>query len=169
MHYCCGPSQCWWESASVATDLFHCPAHQLDFFWVSAPGNKRQRRHRLSGEPARPHLDPIAAGVHAGVTCVPALLLCMPSVLPEVGAWRGITEQHQPPSLSYHLPLLPAQRASRRVSLDVFEHLLRLDHSFHLKRNTGAGRRLAGVAGGGREPSGCIWHCPELAELHHTD
>lgn len=51
----------------------------------------------------------------------------------------------------------------------MFEHLLRLDHSFHLKRNTGAGRRLAGVAGSGREPSACMWHCPVLAELRHTD
>lgn len=31
----------------------------------------------------------------------------------------------------------PLQRACRRVSLDVFAHLLNLDHSFHLGRNTG--------------------------------
>lgn len=35
------------------------------------------------------------------------------------------------------------QRACRRVSLDVFAHLLSLDHAFHLKRNTGAPLRRA--------------------------
>ncbi|KAL4429585.1 hypothetical protein ABPG77_008634 [Micractinium sp. CCAP 211/92] len=34
------------------------------------------------------------------------------------------------------------QRACRRVSLDVFAHLLRLDHSFHLQRNTGKVMRI---------------------------
>ncbi|KAL4458403.1 hypothetical protein ABPG75_013268 [Micractinium tetrahymenae] len=34
------------------------------------------------------------------------------------------------------------QRACRRVSLDVFAHLLHLDHSFHLHRNTGKVMRI---------------------------
>ena len=34
------------------------------------------------------------------------------------------------------------QRAYKRVSIDVFSHLLRLDHSYHLKRNTGKVMRI---------------------------
>lgn len=34
------------------------------------------------------------------------------------------------------------QRACKRVSIDVFAHLLRLDHSYHLKRNTGKVMRI---------------------------
>lgn len=34
------------------------------------------------------------------------------------------------------------QRAYKRVSVDVFEHLLLLDHSYHLKRNTGKVMRI---------------------------
>ena len=49
-----------------------------------------------------------------------------------------------------HPPAPTVQRACRRVSLDVFAHLLRLDHSFHLHRNTGRLAHRAHAWGFGR-------------------
>ena len=49
------------------------------------------------------------------------------------GSLTPVPALRRPPPL----PLPRLQRACRRVSLDVFAHLLRLDHSFHLHRNTG--------------------------------
>jgi hypothetical protein len=43
-----------------------------------------------------------------------------------------------PPSLLWYAP----QAAFRRISLDVFGHLLDLDHAFHLHRKTGQIMRI---------------------------
>lgn len=94
-------------------------------------GHHWQGRHRLPGQPAGPAVDPAAAGR---------------SRRRAVGQRSGRRDPpaHCGPPSSRLCPAAaaaaaPLQRACRRVSLDVFEHLLALDHSFHLQRNTGAG------------------------------